>query len=91
MPTNLDPATIAEICVRAVHVQHGLLSENQHVAFIQFKDSLGLLVPAANASNTPKEANQRFVSGSGSRIVSFLSVHHAPCSGVSPDQKQSSS
>jgi hypothetical protein len=59
--------------------------------FIHFKDYLNLLVTAANVSKTAKEVNQRFISGSGWRIVSFLSTHHAPCSGASPDQKQSSS
>jgi hypothetical protein len=59
--------------------------------FIQFKDYLSFLAIAANASKMAKEINQRFISGSRSRIVHLLSAHHAPCSGVSPDQKQLSS
>jgi hypothetical protein len=91
MPTNLDDATISEICARDVHVQQGLLSEKEYVVVIQLKDYLSLLVTAATASKTAKEVNQQFISDSGSRIVSLLSAHPAPCSGISPDQTQSSS
>jgi hypothetical protein len=34
MPTNLDPDTIAEIRVKVVHVQYGILSDDELVAFL---------------------------------------------------------
>jgi hypothetical protein len=72
MPTNLDRETIAEICVNIVHVQHGILSDDELVAFIQFRDDLTLVATSAAASRTSKAIKQRFRSGSGSRIVSLL-------------------
>jgi hypothetical protein len=78
MPTNLDPETIAGICVKVVHVQHDILSDNKLVAFIQFRDYLTLVATAAAASRTSKEIKERFRSGSGSRIVSLLLADRAP-------------
>jgi hypothetical protein len=34
MSINLDPETIAGICVKIVHVQHGILSDNELIAFL---------------------------------------------------------
>jgi hypothetical protein len=59
MPTNLDPKTIAGICVKIVHVQHGILSEDELVAFLQFRDYLRLVATAAAASRKSKEIKQR--------------------------------
>jgi hypothetical protein len=78
MPTNLDPETIAGICIKAVNVQHGILSDDELVAFLQFGDYLTLVATAAAASRTSKEIKQRFRSGSGSRIVSLLLADRAP-------------
>jgi hypothetical protein len=89
MPANLDPETIAGICVKVVHVQHSLLSDDELVAFLQFRDYLTLVATAAAASRTTKEIKQRFRSGSGSQIVGLLLADRAPASdgpdrGVNP-------
>jgi hypothetical protein len=34
MPTDLDPETIAGISIKVVHVQHGILSDDEFVAFL---------------------------------------------------------
>jgi hypothetical protein len=78
MPTNLDPETIAGISIKVVHIQHGILSDDELVAFLQFRDYLTLIASAAAASLASKEIKQRFICGSGSRIVSMLYIHHAP-------------
>jgi hypothetical protein len=78
MPTNLDPETIAGICAKVVHAQHDILSDDELVAFLQFRDYLTLVATAAAASRPSKEIKQRFRSGSGSRIVSLLLVDRAP-------------
>jgi hypothetical protein len=80
MPTNLDPETIAGISIKVVRIQHGILSDDELVAFLQFRDYLALIATAAAASRTSKEIKQRFTCGSGSRIVSMLHAHHAPAS-----------
>jgi hypothetical protein len=78
MPTNLDPETIAGISIKVVHIRHGILCDDELVAFLQFRDYLTLTVTAAAASWTSKEIKQRFTYGSGSRTVSMLHAHHAP-------------
>jgi hypothetical protein len=78
MPTNLDPETIAGISIKFVHIQHGILSDDEFVTFLQFRDYLALIATTAAASRTSKEIKQRFTCGSGSRIVSMLHVHHTP-------------
>jgi hypothetical protein len=78
MPTNLNSETIAGISIKVVHIQHGILSDGELVAFLQFRDYLTLIATAAAASRTSKEIKQRFKSGSGSHIVSMLHAHHAP-------------
>jgi hypothetical protein len=78
MPTNLDPETIAGISIKVVHIQHGILSDDELVAFLQFRDYLTSIATAAAASRTSKEIKQRFTCGSGSRIVSMLHAHHTP-------------
>jgi hypothetical protein len=55
MPTNLDPETIAGISIKVVHIQHGILSDDDRVAFLQFRDYLTLIATAAAASRTSKE------------------------------------
>jgi hypothetical protein len=64
MPTNLDPERIAGISIKVVHIQHGFLSNNELVAFLQFRDYLTLIATAAAASRTSKEIKQRFTCGS---------------------------
>jgi hypothetical protein len=78
MPTNLDPETIAGISIKVIHMQHGILSCDKLVAFLQFIDYLILIATARAASRTRKEIKQWFTCGSGSRIVSMLHAHHAP-------------
>jgi hypothetical protein len=78
MPTNLDPEAIAGICVKVVHVQHGILSDDELIAFLQFRGYLTLVATAAAASRTSKEIKQQFRSGSGSWNISLLLVDHAP-------------
>jgi hypothetical protein len=78
MPINLDPGTIAGICVKVVHVQYGILSDDELVAFLPCWDYLTLVATAAAARRTNKEIKQRFRSGSGSRIVSLLLADRAP-------------
>jgi hypothetical protein len=78
MPTNLDRETIAEICVKIVHVQHGILSDDELVVFLKFRDYLALVATAAAASWTSKEIKQWFRSSSGSRIVNLLLADCAP-------------
>jgi hypothetical protein len=55
MPTNLDPETIAGIGIKVVHIQHGILSDDELVAFLQFRDYLTLTAVAAATSRTSKE------------------------------------
>jgi hypothetical protein len=76
IPTNLDRETIAGISIKVVHIQHGILSDGELVAFLQFRDYLTLVTTAAAASRTSKEIKQRFTCGAGSRIVSML---HTSC------------
>jgi hypothetical protein len=80
MITNLDAETIAVVSIKVVHIQHAILSDDELVAFLQFKDYLTLIATAAAASRTIKEIKQRFTHGSGSRIVNMLHVHQAPAS-----------
>jgi hypothetical protein len=78
MPPNRDPETIAGSSIKVVHIQHGILSDGELVAFLQFRDYLTLIATAAAASRTSKKIKQRFTCGSGSSIVSMLHAHHAP-------------
>jgi hypothetical protein len=78
MPTNLNPETITGICIKVAHVQHGILSDDELVAFLQFRDYPTLLATAAAASRMNKEMNQRFTSGSGSPIVNLFLAHRTP-------------
>jgi hypothetical protein len=78
MPTNLDSETITGINIKVVHIQHGILSDDELVAFLQVRDYLTLIATAATASRTSREIKQQFTCGSGSRIVSMLHAHHVP-------------
>jgi hypothetical protein len=78
MPTNLDRETIAGISIKVVHIQHGILSDDELVVFLQFRGYLTLIATAAAASRTIREIKQRFTCGSGSRIVSMLHALDAP-------------
>jgi hypothetical protein len=53
-------------------------SDDELVAFIQFRDYFTLVAMAVAASRTGKEIKQRFRSGSGSRIVGLLLADRAP-------------
>jgi hypothetical protein len=78
MPTNLDRETIAGISIKIVHIQHGILFDDELVAFLQFRDYLTLVATAETANRTGKEIKQGSTCSSGSRIVSKLHAHHAP-------------
>jgi hypothetical protein len=78
MPRNLDPETIAEICLKAVHADEAILTEGEEVAFIQFRDYLSLLRMAAKASRRDNEENHTFMLGSASRIIPMLRSQRPP-------------
>jgi hypothetical protein len=78
MPTDLDHETIARIGIKVEHIQHGILSDDELVPFLQYRDYLTLISTAAATSRTSKEIKRRFPCGSGSRIASMLHAHHAP-------------
>jgi hypothetical protein len=75
MPEGLDHARIAEICLKAVHAQHGLLSEEEQCGFLQVCEYLKALAHAAAASATDKEINHRIIAGSGGQIRTHLVSH----------------
>jgi hypothetical protein len=68
MPEGLDHARIAEICLKAVDAQHGLLNEEEQFGFLQVCEYLKALTDAAAASATDKEINHRIIAGSGGKI-----------------------
>ena len=78
MPWNLDPETIAAICLKAVHADEGILTEGEEVAFFQFRDYLLLLRVAAKASRRDNEENHTFMLGSASRIITMLRSQRPP-------------
>jgi hypothetical protein len=68
MPTNLDPETIAGISIKVVHIQNGILSDDELVAFLQFRDYLTLIATTAAAGRTSKEIKH------GLRVVLDLAL-----------------
>jgi hypothetical protein len=90
MPTNLDPETITGIGIQVVHIPRAILSDDELVAFLQFRDYLTLIATAAAASRTSKETKHQFTCGSGSCIVSMLHAHHAPRRGWTESQSRCS-
>jgi hypothetical protein len=78
MPRNLDPETIAEICLKAVHADEGILTEGEEVAFFQFRDYLLLLRVAVKASCRDNEENHTFVLGPVSKIITMLRSQRPP-------------
>jgi hypothetical protein len=75
-PQGLTPDLIADICLKAVHMGpqavSELLTDEDQVWFWQFVQILKDLTKAAEASATNNEINQRFISGSGSKIRTHL-------------------
>jgi hypothetical protein len=75
-PENLTPNLLADICLKAVHMgpqaPPGLLTDEEQVWFWEFVQYLKDLTRAADASATNKEINQRFISGSGGKIQTYL-------------------
>jgi hypothetical protein len=65
---------IAAICLKAVHAEAGVLTEEEQIAFLHFRAYLGLLKPAADASRTRNEINSHFTLGSGSQIIRLLTL-----------------
>jgi hypothetical protein len=72
----IDPQTIAKICLKAVHAKEGSMTDEEQIAFLQFRDFLALLETPARESETYREINQRFNVGSATRIVRLLAVHN---------------
>jgi hypothetical protein len=72
-----DPARIAMICLKAVHAEEGSLDPDDQIIFLQFREYLTLLQTAANDSRLRTEISQRFIYGSGPRIVRLLASHEA--------------
>jgi hypothetical protein len=60
MPTNLGPETIAGICVKVVHVQHGILSDDERVAFLEFRDYLTLVARLPRRVGRARKSNSGF-------------------------------
>jgi hypothetical protein len=75
---HLEPEIIAGISIKVVYIQHCILSDDELIAFLQFRDYLTLITTAAAVSRTSKEIKQSFTCGSGSRIASMFHAHHAP-------------
>jgi hypothetical protein len=65
IPTNLDPETTAGICVKVVHVQHGILSDDELVAFLQFREHLTLVATTVAASGRARKSNSGFEAALG--------------------------
>jgi hypothetical protein len=75
MSNRVAPEIIAAICLKAVHAEAGVLTEQDQIAFLQFREYLGLLEQAADASWTRNEINTHFTLESGSRIIGLLTSH----------------
>jgi hypothetical protein len=75
MTNRVAPEIIAAICLKAVHIEAGVPTEEKQIAFLQFREDLRLLKQAADASRTKNEINSHFTPGSGSRIIRLLISH----------------
>jgi hypothetical protein len=75
MANRVAPEIIAAICLKAVHAEAGILMEEEQIAFLQSREYLGLLKPAADASRTKNEINTHFTLGSGSGTTRLLTLH----------------
>jgi hypothetical protein len=75
MANRVAPEIIAAICLKAVHAEAEVLTEEEQIAFFQFREYFGLLKPAADASRTKNEINSHFKLGSGSRIIRLLTLY----------------
>jgi hypothetical protein len=60
-----------------VHSQADVLRAKEQIAFLQFTEYLLLLKMATDASRTKNEINDRFILGSGSRMVGLITAHGA--------------
>jgi hypothetical protein len=69
----MDPQQIALILLNSVH---GKLSPEEQLGFQQFRHYMTLLETPARESRINGEINQRFIVGSGTRIVRLLAVHN---------------
>jgi hypothetical protein len=69
LATPIAPQAVALICLKAAHVCEGGLSPEEQILFLQFRGYFTLLQKAAEESWTSSEIDQRFIVGSGSRIV----------------------
>jgi hypothetical protein len=75
MANLVAPEIIAAICLKATHAEVSVLTEEEKIAFLQFREYLGLLKPAVDASRTRNEINSHSKLGSGSRIIRLLTLH----------------
>jgi hypothetical protein len=82
MANGMESEQISAICLEAMYVMEGALGEEEQIAFLQFREYLCLLQQAADESQTTGEINQRFLLGSGSRIVTLLT--NTPQKGTRP-------
>jgi hypothetical protein len=60
---------------QTVRAEAGVLTEEEQIAFLQFREYLGLLKSAADTIRTSNEINSHFKLGSGSRIIPLLTLH----------------
>jgi hypothetical protein len=73
LTTPMDPEEIAKILLNSVH---GNLTPEEQLGFQQFRHYMTLLETPARESRINGEINQRFLVGSGTRIVRLLAVHN---------------
>jgi hypothetical protein len=78
LPLGLDAETIAACCLLVVDRHSGNMPEFPQIGFLRFVEYLKMLAIAARASRTNSETEQRFISGSGSRIITGFAAHRAP-------------
>jgi hypothetical protein len=73
LTTPMEPEDIAKMLLNSVH---GKLTADEQLGFQQFRHYLELLETPARESVINREIDQRFIVGSGTRIVRLLAVHN---------------
>jgi hypothetical protein len=77
-PSELDPKMIARICVSIAATCPAGMSDFGWKKFELFRTFLTAMTIAASASERASEIEQRFVCGSGSRIINVVKSHTPP-------------
>jgi hypothetical protein len=77
-PSRPDGETIASLCLAVLDQDPECLSEFAQVNFLHFVDYLKTVGQAEEVSVTRSEGNQRFICGSGSRIINGFAAHKPP-------------